>query len=103
EPLFGSLDFLAPLDVSSLSFAVESSGAMQLRATTPNPTRVTEALGRGQIFVSQALGQLNAKASPELQGWVTYANRLTQAVFGRVSVTATEDSIDLSLPPPACG
>lgn len=98
-----SLDFLDPFEVGTIEFAVRADGSAEARLAVSDGEAVGSALGRGQAFVSQALGQYRSETRPELQGWVTYANRATQGLFARVSVESADGATWLRVPPPTCG
>lgn len=61
------------------------------------------ALARGQRFASVALGQANASAAPELQGFVRLASRWNAAIWARVHTQGTERGSRVGVPAPRCG
>ncbi len=103
EGLRTALDFLDPFEVRALWIGVRGDGSATVFVETDQSDAVVSALGRGQVWVSQVLGQLRGEARPELQGWVTYLNRASQAVFGWVQVSTGPGHVLIEVPAPACG
>ncbi|MCB9506523.1 MAG: hypothetical protein H6700_08480 [Myxococcales bacterium] len=98
-----AISAIAEAGATGFGVALRPDGSMVGAIAAADEAAVRRALGRGQAFVSMALGQLRGDASPELGGWVTYLNRATQALFARVSVEAEPWGVALTIPPPTCG
>ena len=102
-PVGSSVDFLEPAGVRQLGLGVRGDGSILVRLEGEDPRAVSLALGRGQAFASQAVGQFNQTAPPEFQPWVTYANRVIQSLFAQIALAADETGTTLRVEAPMCG
>lgn len=103
EGLRTGLDFLAPLEPTAIWLAVRVDGSAVLLVDTADTDGFLATLGRGQVWLSHVLGQARGEASPVLQGWIGYANRVSQALFAFLSVTAADGRVTVEVPAPSCG
>ena len=102
-PVTSSLDFLVPAGVWGLALGIRGDGSLVARLESDRPDAVSLALGRGQAFASQMVGQLNLSAPPEMQPWVTYANRVVQSLFSVVVLDVDDSGTTLTVAAPMCG
>ena len=98
----GSLDFLSRVGAEGIGVGVRGDGGM-IASVDGDLDAISAALGRGQAFASQMVGQLNGSAAPEIQPWVTYANRVIQSLFAQISLMPREGGVVLRVEPPRCG
>lgn len=97
-----SLDFLTEAGGGALGIGVRGDGSIAV-SIAGELDQLSNALGRGQAFASQMVGQLNSLAAPEFQPLVGYANRVVQSLFSQISLAPAPDGVVVSVAPPRCG
>ncbi len=80
-------------------FGTETVLAMDLE----DDTYVTNTLGGAQFTIAQGIAQVRPMAPPFAQGWVSYAELLTNAMWGQISIERAGTVTSVTVAAPTCG